>query len=31
DEFGPVADGHERTWDVEGTDMQIAIEPVSGD
>jgi isoleucyl-tRNA synthetase len=29
-EFGPVADGHERTWDVEGTDMQIAIEPVSG-
>ncbi|PSP65992.1 isoleucine--tRNA ligase [Halobacteriales archaeon QS_1_69_70] len=30
-EFGPVADGHERTWDVEGTDMQIAIEPVSGD
>ena len=29
-EFGPVADGHERTWDVEGIDMQIAIEPVSG-
>jgi isoleucyl-tRNA synthetase len=29
-EFGAVADGHERSWDVEGTDMQIAIEPVSG-
>jgi isoleucyl-tRNA synthetase len=29
-EYGPVADGHERSWDVEGTDMQIAIEPVSG-
>ncbi|PSQ34338.1 isoleucine--tRNA ligase [Halobacteriales archaeon SW_12_69_24] len=29
-EFGPVADGHERTWDVEGTDIRIAIEPVSG-
>ena len=29
--FGAVADGHERTWDVEGTDMQIAIEPVSGE
>ncbi|PSQ42689.1 isoleucine--tRNA ligase [Halobacteriales archaeon QS_9_68_42] len=29
--FGAVAGGHERTWDVEGTDMQIAIEPVSGE
>jgi len=29
--FGAIADGHERTWDVEGTDMQIAIEPVSGE
>ncbi|WP_254839957.1 isoleucine--tRNA ligase [Natronomonas marina] len=26
--FGPVADGHRRTWDVEGTDMRIGIEPV---
>jgi isoleucyl-tRNA synthetase len=28
-EFAPVADGHERKWDVEGTDMQIAIESVA--
>ncbi|PSP80669.1 isoleucine--tRNA ligase [Halobacteriales archaeon QS_4_69_225] len=29
--FGGVADGHDRTWDVEGTDVRIAIEPVAGD
>jgi isoleucyl-tRNA synthetase len=28
--FGPVEDGHAREWDVEGTDMRITIEPVSG-
>ena len=28
-EFDDVADGHRREWDVEGTDMSIAIEPVA--
>jgi isoleucyl-tRNA synthetase len=26
--FGGVEDGHRKTWDVEGTEMEIAIEPV---
>ncbi|MFT4882528.1 MAG: isoleucyl-tRNA synthetase [Natronomonas sp.] len=29
-EFGDVEDGHARDWDVEGTDMRITIDPVSG-
>jgi isoleucyl-tRNA synthetase len=29
-EFGAIEDGHARDWDVEGTDMRITIEPVSG-
>ncbi len=29
-EFGPIAGGHERTWDVEGIDIRIAVEPVRG-
>jgi isoleucyl-tRNA synthetase len=28
-EFGAATDGHEREWDVEGTDMYISIEPVA--
>jgi isoleucyl-tRNA synthetase len=28
-EFGTVTDGHERDWDVEGTDMYMSIEPVA--
>jgi isoleucyl-tRNA synthetase len=27
--FGDVADGHRETWDVEGVEMDIAIEPVA--
>jgi isoleucyl-tRNA synthetase len=27
--FGEVADGHRETWDVEGVEMTIAIEPVA--
>ena len=29
DEFGTVEDGHRKTWDVEGVEMEIAIAPVS--
>jgi len=29
--FGAVTNGHDRTWDVEGTEMQIAIEPVAAE
>jgi isoleucyl-tRNA synthetase len=28
-EMGAVADGHRETWDVEGVEMDIAIEPVA--
>jgi isoleucyl-tRNA synthetase len=28
DEFGPVSDGHRKTWDVEGVHVGLAIEPV---
>jgi isoleucyl-tRNA synthetase len=27
---GPVEDGHRRTWDVEGVEVEIAIEPLPG-
>ncbi|MEF8830673.1 MAG: class I tRNA ligase family protein, partial [Halobacteriales archaeon] len=26
--FGPVEDGHRETWDVEGVEVEIAVEPV---
>jgi len=29
DELGPVADGHRKTWEVEGVDVEIAIEQVA--
>ncbi|WP_336358618.1 isoleucine--tRNA ligase [Haloarcula sp. CGMCC 1.6347] len=29
DELGSVEDGHRKTWDVEGTEMEIAIAPVA--
>jgi isoleucyl-tRNA synthetase len=29
EEFGTVEDGHRREWEVEGTGMEIAIEPVA--
>jgi isoleucyl-tRNA synthetase len=29
DEFGAVEDGHRKTWDVEGVEMEIAISPVA--
>ncbi|MBX0295991.1 isoleucine--tRNA ligase [Haloarcula nitratireducens] len=29
DELGTVEDGHRKTWDVEGTEMEIAIAPVA--
>jgi isoleucyl-tRNA synthetase len=29
DEFDTVADGHRKTWDVEGVEMEIAIVPLS--
>jgi isoleucyl-tRNA synthetase len=29
DAFGDVANGHRETWDVEGVEMTIAIEPVA--
>ncbi len=29
DEFGAVEDGHRKTWDVEGVEMEIAIAPVA--
>jgi isoleucyl-tRNA synthetase len=29
DEFDTVEDGHRKTWDVEGVEMEIAIAPVS--
>jgi isoleucyl-tRNA synthetase len=29
DELGGVEDGHRKTWDVEGTEMEIAIAPVA--
>ncbi len=29
DEFGDVEDGHEKTWDVEGVEMEIAVQPVA--
>ncbi|MBV0902258.1 isoleucine--tRNA ligase [Haloarcula salina] len=29
DELGAVEDGHRKTWDVEGTEMEIAITPVA--
>jgi isoleucyl-tRNA synthetase len=28
-EFASVEDGHRKTWDVEGTEMEIAIEPLA--
>jgi isoleucyl-tRNA synthetase len=28
--FDAVSDGHERVWEVESTEMDISIEPVSG-
>ncbi|MEF8776630.1 MAG: isoleucine--tRNA ligase [Haloarculaceae archaeon] len=28
DEFGEITDGHRKTWDVEGVEFDIAIEPV---
>ena len=31
DELGGVEDGHRKTWDVEGTDMEIAIAPCEAD
>ena len=27
--FDDVADGHRETWDVEGVEMTIAIEPIA--
>jgi isoleucyl-tRNA synthetase len=30
-ELSEVRDGHHRTWDVEGVEMDIAIEPTDGD
>ncbi|MEF8973564.1 MAG: DUF5915 domain-containing protein, partial [Haloarcula sp.] len=29
DELGSVEDGHRKTWDVEGTEMEIAIAAVA--
>ena len=29
DELGSVEDGHRKTWDVEGTEMEIAIVAVA--
>jgi isoleucyl-tRNA synthetase len=29
DELGAVEDGHRKTWDVEGTEMEIAVVPVA--
>ncbi|WP_135535031.1 isoleucine--tRNA ligase [Halostella pelagica] len=31
DELGPVEDGHRKEWDVEGVEMEIAIEPHEAD
>ncbi|WP_058993693.1 DUF5915 domain-containing protein [Haloarcula sp. CBA1127] len=31
DELSGVEDGHRKTWDVEGTDMEIAIAPCEAD
>ncbi|MDS0278903.1 isoleucine--tRNA ligase [Halomicroarcula sp. S1AR25-4] len=31
DEFGEVEDGHRKTWDVEGVEMEIAIAPCEAD
>ncbi|MCL9812300.1 isoleucine--tRNA ligase [Natranaeroarchaeum aerophilus] len=29
DELGDVEDGHEKTWDVEGVEMEITVQPVA--
>jgi isoleucyl-tRNA synthetase len=29
DEVGTVEDGHRKTWDVEGVEMEIAVAPLA--